>query len=294
MPSRRGTPKDDLATRHARWLRSLARRGVVLPPDRLRELERQLAGLRSKGVATVPQLLKRFRGISPTLRSDAVNVIDRFKIRQAAPLLIERLSDSSTRISYADVLSRLHSRAATSFFVDVGLRQLSFPNPDRHWLEAVIFGLCGSNDRSAVELLLTIFERTDLPVWVRGEAGDKLGVCSLARDRRTKLYRRCRAAALRGLNEESTEVCFWSMYVIGSLATEFDRTWRTRARDFHVALPSLRKIAKSDHRLTPGFWWPMSGEAADVIHCIENGNWPSPDASDRFPPTGPRGPSPRD
>jgi hypothetical protein len=297
MRGRRGSTTDSLATRHARWLRWLARRRIVLSAERLRELERLLTRLRSKGIATVPQLLKRFRSLSPKLRMSAArDVIGRFKIHQAWPLLLERLPDPLVRVSYADLLSRLNTGGrATAYFVEVGRRELASSEPDRRWLEAVIFGLCGSSDRGAVELLVKIFERTDLPDWVRGEAGDKLGVCNLVHDRRTKLYRRCRAAALQGVNEDSTEVCFWSMYVIGSLTNEFRSDWRIRARDFQAALPRLRQIAKSDHRLAPGFWWPMSGEAADVIHCIKTGGWPSREAAERFPSTGQRGrPSARD
>jgi hypothetical protein len=99
-------------------------------------------------------------------------------------------------------------------------------------------------------------------------------------DRRTRLHRRCRDAALKGLNEQNIEVKFWSMYALMSLANCWQRgpgndTLRT-------AVPTLRNIAAADHRLAPGYWWPMSAEAEDAIHCLESGCWPDPDAADRW------------
>jgi hypothetical protein len=68
------------------------------------------------------------------------------------------------------------------------------------------------------------------------------------------------------------------MYVIGSLCSVFGAR-RTIDRTLRSALPALRRIARHDHRLSPGFWWPMSAEAEDVIECIEQGVWPEPDAA---------------
>jgi|SRR5580704_1297635 hypothetical protein len=294
MLRRRGSSKDDLAALHARWLRGVARRGTVLSPNRLRELERQLARLRSKGITTVPQLLRRFRKLSPRLRLGvARDVIGLYEIHQAWPLLMEQLSNPSVRVGYADVLSRLNTKGrATAYFLEAGRRELASPEPDRDWLWAVILGLGGTSDRRAAELLVEIFERSDLPGWVRGEAGDKVGWCNRVRDRRTELYRRSRAAALRGLGDDSIDVQFWSMYVIGTLATGPRCDGKNR-HDFNEAIPKLRLIAKHDHRLAPGCWWPMSAEAVDVIACIERGQWPEPEAAERCPYRGARGESQR-
>ena len=46
----------------------------------------------------------------------------------------------------------------------------------------------------------------------------------------------------------------------------------------NAALPRLRKFAEHENRLAPGFWWPMSAEAEDVICCIKDGQWSNPDA----------------
>jgi hypothetical protein len=291
MPRRSISAKHRLATLHVRWLHGLARRGTVLSPNRLRELERLLTRLRSKGISTVPRLLERFRTLSPRLRLDAArDAIGLYQIHQAWPLLMEQLSEPSVRVGYADVLSRLKTRGrATTYFLKVGRRQLASPMPDSNWLWAVILGLRSADDPRVGELLVKIFERADLPGWVRGEAGDRVGWTNPVRDRRTKLYRRCRDAAIRGLEDDSIEVQFWSMYVVGTLATNIRSDERTRARDFHAALSKLRQIAKHDQRLAPGYWWPMSGEAVDVLTCIETGQWPQRDAAERFKNRGIRG-----
>ena len=72
------------------------------------------------------------------------------------------------------------------------------------------------------------------------------------------------------------------MYLIGSLCqlNHFQR--KANLRDFAAAMPKLRKIAAKDHRLAPGFWWPMSAEAEDVIYTIKNGNGKDPEAADRW------------
>jgi hypothetical protein len=170
--------------------------------------------------------------------------------------------------------------------LETGWRELQSASPDPLWLEATILALGYEVDPQATELLVSIFERPDLPGSIRGDAGDKLGVCSF--DRRTRLYRRCRDAALRGLSEGSIDVQFWSMYVIGSLCSVFGSR-RSVDRALQSALPALRQFARHDHRRSPGFWWPMSAEAEDVIECIERGTWPSPDAAERWHGTSARG-----
>ena len=147
----------------------------------------------------------------------------------------------------------------------------------------MVHGLGSPEERRAAEVLATIFERTDLPGWLRDVAVDKLGCCAFVRDCRTRLFRRCRDAAIRGLEEDSIHVQFGSMYLIGSLCSDYapDRQ-HSRPDGCESALPRLRKIAANDHRLSPGYWWPMSAEAKDVIYCIKRRQWPSLDAADRW------------
>jgi hypothetical protein len=292
MADRRPAPTEDLATLYARHLRYAAKRGWATPvADRYRA--RMLTRLRAKGVVTVAQLLKRLPGLSPASRQFGIDFIGLCSIHRASPILIALTSEQSTRVQCADVLSRLKSGGrAAEYFLMRGRHELASLRPDLSWLQAVIAGFGWTDEPRAEEILVEIFERPDLPGWLRGDAGDKLGLCKWVRDCRTKLYRRCRTAALRGLDEPSIDVQFWSMYLIGSLTTGPQCDGKNK-RDFNEAVPKLRLIAKRDHRLAPGYWWPMSAEAVDVIACIESGQWPSPEAAERFPSRGLRGESPR-
>ena len=168
------------------------------------------------------------------------------------------------------------------FFVGIGRRELASHKPDAHWLEAVVHGLGSSNDQCAVEVLVTIFERADLPGKLRGDAADKLGCCAFVSDRRTRLFGRCRDAAIRGLADDSIYVQFGSMYLIGAMCSHRTARRPSESADFDAVLPRLRKFGRHDNRLAPGFWWPMSAEAEDVILCIKDGHWPNPDAGDRW------------
>lgn len=293
MTFRRGQKSDDLAALYARHLRYAAKMGWRAPTaDRERALK--LARLQAKGIVTVTQLLKRLPGLSPSLRQFAIEFIGLCDIHRAWPVLIELLSDRSNRAMCADVLSRLKSRGkATKYFRETGRRELASSTADRSWLEAVILGIGWTDEPRAAEVLVEIFERPDLPGWLRGNAGDKLGLSKCVRDRRTKLYRRCRAAALRGLHDQSVDVQFWSMYVIGSLATNYGLRRQARRGDFNQAIPKLRHMAKHDQRLAPGYWWPMSAEAVDVLACLETGQWQEPEAAERFKYSGARGESQR-
>jgi hypothetical protein len=294
MANRRERATDDLAALYARHLRKCKARGWGSPAVH-RERERKLARLRAKGVVTVPQLIDRLPTLSGGLKLFGIDLVGFCDIHRAWPVLVALMANPPIRARCADVLSRLKSWGkATECFLKTARRELSSPRPDRSWLEAVILGLGWTSDRRGAELLVEIFERSDLPGWIRGHAGDKLGMCNPVRDRRTKLYRRCRAAALRGLEEESLEMQFWSMYVIGSLATDYGLGRQSRRGDFNQAIPKLRRIARHDQRLAPGYWWPMSAEAVDVLACLETGQWQEPEAAERFKNSGVRGEWSRD
>ena len=170
----------------------------------------------------------------------------------------------------------------TQAFLEIARRELTADSPDPDWLAAVIHGLGSSDDRRAADVLVTIFERLDLPGWLRGDAADKLGCNRFIRDRRTRLFRRCHDTAMHGLDENSIDVQFWSLYLIGSLSSDAFRRRHATPHDFRSALPRLRDIAANDHRLAPGYWWPLSAEAEDVICCIEKGHWPNPEAAERW------------
>jgi HEAT repeat protein len=66
------------------------------------------------------------------------------------------------------------------------------------------------------------------------------------------------AVLLRNLKDRSREVRFWCAFALGQMREK-------------KALPTLTRIAESDHRVLRG-WWAVSKEAKDAICEIEHGN----------------------
>ena len=273
----------ELTVLYERFLRQqspeMQERCVAVNRDRARNLRR----LQKRGVCTVADLLEQLPRLPGALTQFAIDLISILQIHRAASVLLEMMSDRNGRTAYAAALGFLKSgRKVTQVFLEIARRELTSDSPDRDWLEAVIHGLGSSDDPRAADVLVTIFERLDLPGWLRGDAADKLGCNQFISDRRTRLFRRCHDTAIHGLDENSIDVQFWSMYLIGSLSSDGFRRRHSTPDDFRSVLPRLRDIAANDHRLAPGYWWPLSAEAEDVICCIKKGHWPNPDAADRW------------
>lgn len=256
-----------------------------------RENRRHIARLAARGMTTNPELIAALPELPPKLKDFGIWWLWVTKVRSAESVLLRMLRDDPPfRISCAFALYMIGGRRSVREFLRIGKTQLASPTPDRKWLEAVIRGLNSAPVPEAEELLLAIYERTNLPGWLRGDAGDALGCCSQLRDRRTNFFRRAWATALKGLDDTDIEVQFWSMYVIMQLAqNDYTNPKRSNAC-FAAALPRLREIAANDHRLAPGLWWPMSAEAEDAIYYIEHGTGRENDAAERWLGNEERGP----
>ena len=248
-----------------------------------RENRRHIARLGACGVTTNPELIAALPELPPKLKDFGIWWLWVTKVRRAESVLLQMLRDDPPfRISCAFALYMIGGRRSVREFLRIGKTQLASPTPDRKWLEAVIRRLNSAPAPEAEELLLTIYERTDLPGWLRGDAGDALGCSSLMRDRRTTFFRRAWTTALNGLDDSDIEVQFWSMYVLMQLAQNNSSNSKRSNACFAAALPRLRIIAATDHRLAPGIWWPLSAEAEDAIYLIKHGNGRENDAGDRW------------
>lgn len=273
--------------------RSEERRLSCLALDR--KNRRHISTLARRGIVNLPDLIVALPELPRTLKDFSIWWFLITRERDAEKTLLAILkTDKDSRLMCAAALASIAGSRSRRAFIRIGKQELAAENPDRDWLDAVIQGLKLQNDESGEvdELLLRIFERVDLPGWLRGDAGDALGCRPQIRDRRTKLFRRAWTTARNGLSDTDIEVQFWSMYVVMCLANHFD-SGRTNSV-FAEALPRLRKIAKTDHRLAPGFWWPMSAEAEDTIYVIKNGNGRENDAATRWLGNKERGPMVRD
>lgn len=276
-------PSPALAVLYARYLKHEAVQNWKPSASVQRERQQTLQRLQKRGVVTVADLVAELPRLPRSLQRSAIEFVGHLEFRRAIPALLELMDRPRLRLVVASVLSYFReSRPITEALVAVGQRELAAPAPDVTWLDAITIACLACDDRRIAEILLMTYERTDLPGWLRGNAADRLMSQTGIGDRRTTLYRRCRAAALRGLDEEDLDVRFGSMYVIGALTSRGDWSPPKVHTDFHCALPRLREIAATDHMLAPGYWWPLSAEAADVIGCIESGTWPQPDAADRW------------
>jgi hypothetical protein len=256
---------------------------------------RHISTLARRNIATVSELIEQLPDLPAKLKDFALWWFSVTRERRAEKSVLAMMkSGSHNKITCAATLSAIHGSRSRREFIRIGRRELAQAIPDRHWLNAVVQGLkLGSDDSNDVdEILVTIYERVDLPGWLRGDAADALGGRNRIRDRRTSVFRRAWTTALQGLFEVDIKVQFWSMYIVISIADTFDP--RRSNELFSKALPQLRKIAKTDHRLAPGYWWPMSAEAEDAIYAIENGSPPERDASDKWLGNTERGPMIRD
>ncbi len=261
-----------------------------------RKNRRHIARLAARGVTIVPDLISTLPELPPKLKGFGIWWFQVTKPRSAESTLLRMLHDDPAYRQWcASALASIGGPRSTREFLRIGNGQLASPTPDRHWLDAVIQGLKMLRDAplEAEDMLLTIYERTDLPGWLRGDAGDALGCCGRLHDRRTKFFRRAWTTARHGLDDADIEVQFWSMYVIMQLAQTYSSKRQARTC-FGSALPRLREIAATDHRLAPGFWWPMSAEAEDAIYVIKHGNGRENDAGHRWLGNAERGPMIRD
>lgn len=262
-----------------------------------RENCRHIARLTARGVTTVNELIAVLPQLPPKLKEFGIWWFQVTRPRSAEGTLLRMLHDDPPyRQSCASALAMIGGRRSIRQFLRIGKIQLASKSPDRSWLAAVIQGIkfFGNAPPEAEEMLLTIYERTELPGWLRGEAGDALGCCGQLHDRRKSFFRRAWATARDGIGDADIEMKFWSMYVIMQLAQNPSSNRARSNAIFTAALPQLREIAATDHRLAPGFWWPMSAEAEDAIAVIETGNGQENDAAIRWHGNQERGPMIRD
>ena len=253
--------------------------------------KRCLRQLDQRRIQTLGILIEALPNLPRKLKGFGISLLEALKAKQGVPVLVRMLvEDADFRWSCGRALYAIGGKQTEKALVRIARRELSSAVPNRFILEAVIHGMQFSYSDDVNDVLVTIFERTDLAGWLRGDAGDVIHVA----DRRTKLFRRTWVAALGGLSETDIDVQFWSMFAIAKLASRNRIGQRICNDQFRVALPRLREIAAHDHRLAPGYWWPMSAEAEDTIACIETGNGLDPEAAERWIGNKERGPWIRD
>lgn len=243
----------------------------------------KVRALAARGITTMPALVDALPDLPSAFRDFGVWWISVNRFRGAEGVLLQLLHDDhKRRPACAAALSSIGGRKSEREFIRIARFQLATESPDSEWLDAVIQGMRLPNSPEAEEILLSIFESNVLPGWLRGNAGDAMSSCSQLNDRRTKFFRRALRSAADGIVNDDIDLQFWSIFVIATLAQKDSSNSGRSNACFASVLPPLREIAATDHRLAPGFWWPMSAEADDAICVIETGSWPDLDAGDRW------------
>jgi len=272
---------------HERQSEDWRKRCQAVSRERTRAVER----LAARGVLTVGDLLERLSSLPLRQQVASIEIVSLLKIRSAAPLLLDLMALRSLRMSCAVALAmRPQPKTITERLLRIGWRELDSSRPDPHWLWTIVEAVGHTDDWRAAELLVRIYEHRNLPGSIRGDAANKLGVSEFINDRRTDLHRRCRVAAIQGLTDDSIDVQFWSMYLIAQLGSHPRRSRPRGPDDLQEAIPILKTIAARDRRIAPGYWWSMSAEAADALHCLEHRSWPEIDAAERWAGKSERGP----
>jgi HEAT repeat protein len=107
------------------------------------------------------------------------------------------------------------------------------------------------DDEAASTVVALVLDPREDPQ-IRGQAAEGLDYFG----REDGPHRRLAArAALRGLDDPSPVVRFWCAFALGAMP-------------YPVAIPVLRKLARRDKAVSPG-WWRVCDEAADAIAAME-------------------------
>ncbi len=107
------------------------------------------------------------------------------------------------------------------------------------------------DDRAAEALVACVLDQEEAPD-LRGQAAE--GLDFLGREGGPKRGLAVRAA-LRGLEDPSPTVRFWCAFALGAMPCP-------------SAIKALRKLARRDKAVCPG-WWRVCDEAADAIALME-------------------------
>lgn len=143
-----------------------------------RQSARHISRLSARGVTTTRALIVALPQLPPKLREFGIWWISALKIRSAEsvflPLLYNRSKD---RVAGAAASASIGGKRAVREFVRIGQTQLALQLPDFEWLNVIVHGLRYPEGPEAEEIILAIFEREDLPGWLRGNAGHAIGLC---------------------------------------------------------------------------------------------------------------------
>ena len=120
--------------------------------------------------------------------------------------------------------------------------------------EAAAYALSWRQDRKAAEALLPCAADLSEQDSVRAQATEGLAMNLEWASRKTRLRLKAEGLMMQMLDSPSPTLRFWACFGLGSLRC-------------HRAIPLLRKLAREDASVCPG-WWFVSEEAEDALERI--------------------------
>ena len=116
------------------------------------------------------------------------------------------------------------------------------------------------HDNHLHQIFIEILEKGRESINVRAQAAEGLGYMHEFTNKGKKPYKEAVKTLMNLTKDDSPKIRFWAVFSLGLL----------KARQ---AIPILKKLAKKDNKVCPG-WWAIKDEAADVINYISKGEWP--------------------
>ncbi|WP_248360211.1 HEAT repeat domain-containing protein [Anaeromyxobacter oryzae] len=219
------------------------------PSSRIRrDYDRGLRLLRNESIrsfATLIRALPHLRGLAGWT---AIRLLERRGRRIASALVpILTLADNPIAAEASKVLANIGGARARRGCIR--LLESDAPKSARY---AATHALAFMRDDEAARTVVALVVDQHEDPEIRGQAAEGLDYFGREGGPHRRLAIR---TALRGLGDPSPVVRFWCAFALGAMRHK-------------PAIPTLRKLARRDKAVCPG-WWRVCDEAADAIAVIE-------------------------
>lgn len=207
------------------------------------------------GIRSFKQLGKRLDQLPIRVRRKVPWMLQHAHKKSAVPILLRLLADPRLQ---GNAIGPLESHGSTQAVRGVIRILQSTNNPQIR--EDTVQSLSSMFHPPAHDALMTIASDVNEPVFVRTHAIEGIGNLYVSASPRTRPFKDAEQLVMRLLKDDAAPIRFWACFAAGSMRSK-------------RALPLLRKLARNDRAICPG-WWRISEEANDAIHCVETGRWP--------------------
>lgn len=215
---------------------------------------RQVNALIGRGITSEAKLIKQFSSLSNSQRCTAAWLIGRLG-RRFVPLMQEALEadrSEAVRAQAGTSLSMLGGKAALRGLLKLAAK----PDLTLQTRQSVAYALSFLGEDGALEYLLVSFANKSEHPDVRAQCAEGIANLLSGADRRTRVWKQTVITLLPGLKDDSAEIRFWTIFAVGAL----------RAK---AALPTLRKLTRTDAAVMSSMGWEVGEEATDAIAWIE-------------------------